>query len=621
MMMKKYIACQTILLISLSLFLGVVAAPDFARAEETDSAAKQGVDNQGDNIEGALNIWEKRLVQEGLIALGDYNGLAEGTFGKGTRSAIAKYQAREGRPATGELTAVDAVMLGASALQFKEKLGWRSLDMSKSGISMSYPAAFLTERVPAPPDSGLEIFRASDQTWLLSVSRTVNADSAQFDAAFRSFSERPNIQITYQFRRQNYFIISGNEKGHILYYRAELRNNEIRSYTLLWPDQGDTQLHQNISVLMSSSFYPFGGDPARGKPSYPTLGQLAKAVVKDGQFAGDDAAGNTSSLPRQSSARDGGTDDNADNNENGVTEQNKGALPPPRDGSLETSDGKGLRFVFHYAEPKDPKLQYAYRWAVDTHLFSSIPEITAVDGGFVLPRQLNYVTAQCGETNAFYAKKLSAIVLCYEMIDDLRQMAEGLSKGISDPKGFTTEFVRDTLRFILMHETGHALIDMLHLATVGREEDAVDQLAIVMLVKMPITNESKNEKARVLQLASTWFKVNSDIRMPGMAAFADEHSLDAQRYYNILCLAYGFDTAQYRGVINQGMLPQARADRCVDEAAGIADSWARLLLPHLASNYKPRAQASAGTGRDTAPPPQQQKNPLEWDRKSNPFGN
>jgi len=600
----------TVFLALFSLFVGVISTPDFAQAEETDWAAKQGVDDQGDNIESALNFWEKRLVQEGLIVLGLYNGLADGNFGKGTRSAIAKYQTQKGRPATGELTAADAVMLGASAVTIKEKIGWQALT-SKSGISMSYPAAVLTERTAL--DAETEALKARDRTYILSVWRKINVDAGALDYAFRTYSERAGAQITYQLRRPNYFIVSGNEKGFVFYARAELRGNEVRGYSLIWQDGSDAQLYQNVSVLMSSSFYPFGGDPAQGKATYPTLEELAKAAVE--QSTNNDAARTGNSQPSQSSARDSGSA------ENGVTEQNEGALPPPQDGSLVTSDGKGLRFVFHYVKPKDPKLQYAYQWAVDTHLFSTNPEIAAVDGSFALPRQLNYVTAQCGEINAFYAKKLSAIVLCYEMIDDLRQMAETLSKGISDPKAFTTEFVRDTLRFILMHETGHALIDMLDLPTVGREEDAVDQLAAITLVKLTGPNESKNDKARVLQLAATWFKVNSVNRSPGMAAFADEHSLDAQRYYNILCIAYDLDAAQYRGVVNQGLLPQARADRCVDEAAKIGDSWLRLLLPHEAVRYKAKSQASAGIGRGATPPPQQQKNPLEWDRKSNPFGN
>jgi hypothetical protein len=54
------------------------------------------------------------------------------------------------------------------------------------------------------------------------------------------------------------------------------------------------------------------------------------------------------------------------------------------------------------------------------------------------------VTAQCGKIDAFYAKKLSAIVL---LRNDRRFVANG--GGVAEG-----HFVRDTLRFMLMYENG-----------------------------------------------------------------------------------------------------------------------------------------------------------------------
>jgi hypothetical protein len=277
-----------------------------------------------------------------------------------------------------------------------------------------------------------------------------------------------------------------------------------------------------------------------------------------------------------------------------------------------------LRYFYHYATPKNPDLEYAFKWASETHLFSKIDELIGLDGLLVLPRSIHYLTTDCGTENAFYTPKFATIVLCYELIDSLRNMGQALSKDMADPKAFTAEFVRDNVRFILLHETGHALIDLLQLPAVGREEDAVDQLATVSLLFGVGDGNAKRENARVLQLASTWFMINSSRSSPGMAHFADEHSLDAQRYYNILCIAYGRDPEEYRGLVTKGLLPQSRAARCRDESAKIFNSWSRLLLPHLAPRYRP-AEKATNKG-DSAVPPPQRKNPLEWDGKSNPFG-
>ena len=38
---------------------------------------------------------------------------------------------------------------------------------------------------------------------------------------------------------------------------------------------------------------------------------------------------------------------------------------------------------------------------------------------------------------------------------------------------------------------------------------------------------------------------NSEVSAP-LVAFSDAHSAPAQRYFNLLCLAYGSDTAMYR---------------------------------------------------------------------------
>ena len=573
-------------------------------ASGTDASA-------GDNIEAKLNVWEKRLIQEGLILLGYYNGFAEGSFGRGTREALTKFQADKKRPATGNLTAVDAATLGVTALQLQDKLGWRPLDNSKTGISMSYPAAWLTKRGSKSELGGETIEAPSGKLSLMTI-QVPQAAPNGLDTLYRAVSERFNAQITYSLRRPGYFIVSGTGNGQTFYSRAEQRGNEIRGYDLIWRDDGDkenAQVFQNISVLTSSYFYPFGGDPAQGKPTYPVLAELIKIATKGG-----------SADNGRSSNQSSGSGGNADNDEKGITEQSQGALPPPTDGSLVTSDGLGLRFVFRYMQPDNPDLQFAFKWAAKSHLFSSIPEIRLLDGTLVLPRQLNYVAAQCGAVNAFYAPKLSAVVLCYEMIASLEKMGKALSKGMSDPDAFVDEFVRDNVRFFLLHETGHALIDLAELPAVGREEDSVDQLATVLLLTKFGDDESKNAKARVLQLASTWFKVNSSQSSPDLAAFADEHSLDAQRYYNMLCIAYGLDKQQYGGLVSKGLLPQARAERCENEAAKIKRSWLTLILPHFAPRFAPKTASAGGASNDGGSSSPKEKNPLEWDKKSNPFG-
>jgi len=580
---------------------------------------------RSDSIEDALNIWEKRVVQEGLILLGYYNGFANGDFGQGTRTAIAKYQQDHNRPASSRLGAADALELAAAAFDLRKKLQWQPLENTRTGATISYPAGLFDKR--QDNTAGGETLASNDGQVSLKTMKFANVAPGRIEDLFQTIATENGTQITYQFKRENRFILSGTAGNNKFYSRFEQRGNEIRGYDLTWASDKYSKIIDGISVLISNGFYPFGDNASNGQPSYPTLLQLAKQAGAGDKTAQSDApspgnAPGPSRSPRNDAPANSQTAQSGD--KEGVTEQKPNALPPPKDGSLINSDGKGLSYIYHYFPPEDSKLRYAYQWAVDTHLFLNIPEIEAIDGLFVVPRTLHYVGRQCGTINAFYDKKLGAIFLCYEMIDSLLQMGQALSKGASDPKALTIEFVRDNLRFILLHESGHALIDLLDLPAVGREEDSVDQLAAVMLLWHADHGETKNDLARVLQLASVWFKINSQSSGdPGVASFADEHSLDAQRYFNLLCIVYGLNPDQNGAIIEKGMLPKERAARCPAEASKINRSWARLLLPHFSPRFQPKDDNGKGGGdspQTPAPAPAAGGNPLEWDKNSNPFG-
>lgn len=588
-------------------------------------ASGQSTPGGSESIEGSLNIWERRLTQEGLILLGYYNGFADGSFGPSGRNAIASYQGDHNRASTGRLTAQDALELGGAALNLRKQLQWRSLDDSLAGMTISYPAGLLTQR--QKNTLGGENLQAEDGSISLKTARFDNSGPDQLDKLYQNLSNEQGSTITYKLKRASWFIVSGTAGDRKFYSRFEQRSNEIRGYDLSWNTDKNSKAFENISVLISNGFYPFGDNPADGDPSYPTLEKLADIASANGQGSSSDSngsGGSTDTQAQSQSQQDNGSADGQTgqaSDKDGLTEQKEGALPPPSDGSLVTSDGKGLRFVYHYFPPEDPKFNYAYKWATDTHLFLNIPEIDGLDGLFVTPRPLHYVTRQCNTINAFYDKKNGAVFLCYEMIDSLLQMGQALSKGASDPKALTIEFVQDNLRFILLHESGHALIDLLDLPAVGREEDSVDQLAAVLLLSHVDDKESKNDITRVLQLASVWFKVNSQSSSsPDTASFADEHSLDAQRYFNLLCMVYGLDPENNSSIVDNGMLPKERAARCPDEAAKINRSWARLILPHFSPRFQPKSDGD-NSSQQTTPPvqPAAGGNPLEWDRNSNPF--
>ena len=66
-----------------------------------------------------------------------------------------------------------------------------------------------------------------------------------------------------------------------------------------------------------------------------------------------------------------------------------------------------------------------------------------------------------------------------------------------------------------------------------------------------------------------------------MQDFADEHGTPAQRFYNLLCVAYGADPKFSEYLVTKGYLPKDRAEGCEDEYEQVAFAYQTLIGPHI----------------------------------------
>ena len=57
--------------------------------------------------------------------------------------------------------------------------------------------------------------------------------------------------------------------------------------------------------------------------------------------------------------------------------------------------------------------------------------------------------------------------------------------------------------------------------------------------------------------------------------------MPAQRYYNLLCMAYGADRRDLRGLRRATVCPQWRAENCGDEYAMLKRAFGKLIVPHI----------------------------------------
>ena len=245
----------------------------------------------------------------------------------------------------------------------------------------------------------------------------------------------------------------------------------------------------------------------------------------------------------------------------------------------------GPAFEYHYLAPDSPSLQSIHARVRDADLLRRLPALQAIDGMFALPRPLRYVTAECGEFGAFYVPETTQVVLCYETLRTLYERGQAQQwAGDLDPD-YPLRYTRANVRFIVLHETGHALVDLLDLPVTGRQEDAVDQLAAMLMLHFSGVDESPAQVIESLRMAANWLLTRSTGAYD-LDAYADEHALGEQRYFNLQCLIYGTDPIKYGEIVTAGDLTPARAKACPRETRQVGRAWLRLLLPHLAPKYE-----------------------------------
>jgi len=245
----------------------------------------------------------------------------------------------------------------------------------------------------------------------------------------------------------------------------------------------------------------------------------------------------------------------------------------------------GPGFEFFYLPASSSGLAPIQARVRELDLIRSLPEIQALDGVFALPRPLRYVTGECGELGAFYEPSRGEVVICYELLETLYQ--RGLREQTEQrlQADYAVRYTRANVRFVVLHETGHALVDLLDLPVTGRQEDAVDQLAAMLMLHFSSSEETPDQVMGNLRMAADWL-LSHATGAYNLDAYADEHTLGEQRYFNLQCLIYGTDPIGYAGIVEQGDLPLARAQRCPGEARMAGLAWLRLLLPHVSPRYR-----------------------------------
>ena len=224
-----------------------------------------------------------------------------------------------------------------------------------------------------------------------------------------------------------------------------------------------------------------------------------------------------------------------------------------------------------YVPPKDRVHQSIYERLKDRRVLERLQQLLSP---FRLPSKLTVKVEGCdGETEAWYAD--DAITVCYEYLDYVWQNAfkQTQFEGVAQ-----IDVMLGPLFDVFLHEFGHALFDLLDIPLFGREEDAADQVSAYILLQF-----GKAEARRLILGTAYAYKLEAEepTGAKTMTSFADEHGTPAQRFYNLLCIAYGADEELFADLVKKGYLPKNRAEGCEGEYEQVQKAFQRLITPHI----------------------------------------
>ena len=164
----------------------------------------------------------------------------------------------------------------------------------------------------------------------------------------------------------------------------------------------------------------------------------------------------------------------------------------------------------------------------------------------------------------------------------------GLDKLSAQQQRQLVESMAGNVVFVLTHELGHAVISEMELPVLGREEDTADTFAILTALKVVANDFS----AGVLKHAAKgWFLSALRNRREGEApSYFEQHSLDEQRAYHIVCLMVGYDPVKFADLADETGLPKDRRRTCTWDYDTAARSWAKVMHPNRRAPDQPRPQ-------------------------------
>jgi hypothetical protein len=210
---------------------------------------------------------ERIAIQSDLIWTNDYNGMANGDFGKASVDAVKSFQKRNGFKETGILNPDERERLAEGAKLRQQRVGWQEVDDDATGARLGLPLKLVPYKKAGENGSHwqsrhgeieVDTFRAA-------------GNGVTLANVFAQQKREPRRRVEYQVMRDDFFVLSGLQNLKKFYIRAQAKDDEVRGVTVLY-DQAMEGTMNPVAVAMSNAFLAFpdnvAGDPMSRKVGY-----------------------------------------------------------------------------------------------------------------------------------------------------------------------------------------------------------------------------------------------------------------------------------------------------------------------------------------------------------------
>jgi hypothetical protein len=264
------------------------------------------------------------------------------------------------------------------------------------------------------------------------------------------------------------------------------------------------------------------------------------------------------------------------------------ALSAPAGAAEIPADLQNPQIEISYIEPKTPALQPIYQRMKQRKVLEQLKAFLAP---LRLDQKVTVNTAECGPKEVHY-KPGGPVTLCYEYVELIERMAEGLPRKLQKQVGGRT-FTKDdaiagAFAHYALHEVSRAVFDIQKIPVWGREEFAADRAAGFIMLHFGDSIAYKGF------IGASWFLAQSGVAITGVPGgdFYTVRNAEVQtlqRFANTLCIAIGGNPKAFEFL--KTSLASQRVATCRGEYLQLERSFNDVVMPLIDRDLLKRVQA------------------------------